>query len=210
MRIEETLHLRFLIPLMALLAAGCGGDRDPEAAVDTETTSDEIAAVAEQNGPQAAEASVEVPDACSFFDRAQLEQTIGWELREGEPEDMPPGSYACDFETPPLMYVTRTYPDPALPQSVGFGSLTVNTHPSKAQNFDEFRQTLGPAAEDVPDIGDGAYFYGFDMLYVRVGNRGFSLRIYTDAQSDEDRARVREVLLTLAREGASRLQGDGK
>jgi hypothetical protein len=38
-----------------------------------------------------------------------------------------------------------------------------------------------------------------------VGGKGFSLRIYTNAQSDDDRMRVREVMLALARNGAARL-----
>jgi hypothetical protein len=57
----------------------------------------------------------------------------------------------------------------------------------------ELRQFVSPA---------GA---GGDMLYVRVGNLGFSLRIYTNAGNEADWARVREVMLKLGRLGASRL-----
>jgi hypothetical protein len=153
----------------------------------------------------AAEAALDVPDACAFIDRAQLEEIIGRELREGERKDAPPGLSECDFETPPLLYVTRTFPDPALPESTGFSSIKINTHPANPQNFIEFRQTLGAAAEDVPGIGDGAYFYGPDLLYVRVGTRGFSLRMYASPENDSDRTRTREVMLRLAALGASKL-----
>jgi hypothetical protein len=44
------------------------------------------------------------------------------------------------------------------------------------------------------------------MLYVRVGSRGFSVRLYTDAQAEADRARVRDVMVTLGRMGASKLR----
>lgn len=187
---EKVSRMRILVPFFALfLAAACGGGGSDVAAVE-ETPS---------------AATADIPDACTFFSRAELEQTVGWQLDEGESEELPAGFSKCDFDTPPRIDVTRTFPDPALPQSVGFSSLLVSTHISDAQSFDEFRQMLGPDAEDAPGIGDGAYFYGPDMLYVRVGNRGFSLRIHTDAASDADWARVREVMLTLARLGASRL-----
>lgn len=182
-----------------LLTAACGDGGEPaplQSATDT--------AAGAENAP--AQAVPMVPDACTFFDRDWLERAVGWELRDGDPDDMPPGMYACDFETPPLMYVTREYPDPPLPASVGFSSVTVSTHPSNPEQFEEFRKTLGQAASNAPGIGDAAYFYGFDMLYVRVGNRGFSLRIYTDAQTDEDRARVGNVLQEVAREGARKLR----
>ena len=140
-----------------------------------------------------------------FFDPIELEQMLGWELGDGDPESALPGAYACDFDVRPLFYVTRTYENPPLPESVGFDSLVINTYPQNAQEFEEFRELLAEDAEDVSGIGDRAYFYGFDMLYVRVGGKGFSLRIHTDAQTDEDRALVREVMLTLARKGAAKL-----
>jgi hypothetical protein len=195
---QEAPRLRFLLLFAGLLIlTGCGRSGSDEVALD------ETPATASANTPPAMTA--EVPDACTFFSRAELEEIVGWELREGEPEDAPVGSSACDFESPPLMYVTRTFSDPALPQSVDFSSLMINTHPSDAKGFAEFREMLGAEGEDVPGIGDGAYFYGPDLLYVRVADRGFSMRIYTNAGTDADWARVRDVMLTLARLGASRL-----
>ena len=185
------------IPPLALLfvLAACASDAPGDGATADvpDAAAGEVAAVA-----------ADVPDACTFFTRAELEERLGWELREGEREEQPGGTQ-CDFEMPAGMYITRTFPNPPLPQSVGFSSINVNTHGSTAATFDEFRQQLGADAEEVPGIGDGAYFYGRDMLYVRVGNRGFSLRIYTNASSDADWAKVREVMLDLARLGASRL-----
>ena len=196
MLIEKAPRAWLVLPLGALLVcAGCGGrDADRGAAEDTPVPA----------SPPPAEVAVKVPDACSFFGRAELESIVGWELREGDPEEVPAGS-ACDFEAPPGSAVTRSFPDPALPRSVGFSSLTINTHPSNAKNFAEMRQTPGASVTDVPGVGDDAYFNGPDLLFVRVGNRGFSVRIYTDAGTDADRVRVREVMVKLGQLGASRL-----
>jgi hypothetical protein len=181
--------------LIAVLAAGgcaAGDDDEPAVAESTGDASD-----------QAAPVSAAVPDACTFFSRAELEAAVGWELREGEPESAPEGSSSCDFEMPPQMYVTRTFPNPPLPKSVDFSSLMVTTYPATADDFGEMRNLT--TVEDAPGIGDDAYFLGPDLLHVRVGNRGFSLRIYTNASAEADAARVRDVMLSLARTGASRL-----
>lgn len=148
----------------------------------------------------------DVPDACTFIPRSELEPLIGYELREGEPKAMPPGSSQCDFETPPTLYVTRKFDNPALPEAAGFSSVAVTTNASTPENFYEFRQTLGAAAEDVAGIADGAYFYGPAMIYVRRGDRGFSIRLYVNApETDAGRARLRGVMLSLARAGVSKL-----
>jgi hypothetical protein len=207
MRIEKTLRSCLIIPVIALLlVTGCGGDSAPDPASDAVPGADEGAAVSDQGTAPETEAVVEVPDACVLFDRMELEQTLGWELYDPDPDDMPPGLYACSFGSPPLFYATRKYPDPALPESIGFSSLNINTHPSTIESFEEFREMIGEAGEDVPGIGDGAYFYGYDMIYGRVGGKGFSMRIYTAADTDEERALVREMMLTLARKAAAKLQ----
>ena len=207
MQIEKALRSCLLIPLIALLlVTGCGGDSAPDPAPNAATSADDTVAVSDQGATPETEAVVEVPDACVLFDRMELEQTLGWELYDPDPDDMPPGLYACSFGSPPLFYASRKYPDPALPESIGFSSLNINTHPSTVESFEEFREMIGEAAEDVPGIGDGAYFYGYDMIYGRVGGKGFSMRIYTAADTDEERALVREMMLTLARKAAAKLQ----
>ena len=189
-------RVRFLFPLtVLLLAAQCGGDADEAPAIETSTGQNAV--------PSAA---VDVPQACGFIPRAELEEIVGWELREGEADDMPPGSYACDFATPPQMYVTRTFPNPPLPQSVEFSSVKITTYPADLENFALNREIVGPQGEEVGGVGDAAFYNGLDMLYVRVGNRGFSVRLYTNAQTEADRARVRDVMMTLGRNGASKLR----
>jgi hypothetical protein len=188
---------RFLVAVLGVpLIAACGGGGDETGVGDPSPAASE---------PRAATAAIDVPDACTFLARAELEPLIGRELREGEPSDMPPGSSQCDFETPPGFYVTRTFDNPALPESAGFGSVTITTNQSSPENFTEHRRLLGTEAEDVPGVGGGAYFNGPAMIYVRVGNRGFSIRMHADPTTDEAWARLREVMLSLARAGASKL-----
>ena len=178
-----------------MLAAQCGGDANETPAAEPSARPDAA--------PTAAAA---VPEACGFFARGELEEIVGWELRDGEVDDMPPGSDACDFAAPPQMYVTRTFPNPPLPQSVGFSSVTITTYPADPQNFALNREIVGPQGEEPSGLGDAAFYNGLDMLYVRVGSRGFSVRLYTDAQAEADRARVRDVMMTLGRVGASKLR----
>ncbi len=207
MLVNEAPRSRILILItVLLLVAGCGGSSDPDPVSNAATEVDGTAAVSDQVSAPKAETVVDVPDACVLFDRMELERTLGWELYDPEPDELPPGLYACDFGSPPLFYATRKYPNPALPETIGFSSLNVNTNITDAESFEEFRQMIGEAGEDVPGIGDGAYFYGFDMIYGRVGAKGFSMRIYTAADTDEERALVREMMLTLARQAAARLQ----
>jgi len=187
------------IPFVVLLfVTGCGGAPDEQRA-DATPPAAASSISAEPSGP--------VPDACTFFTRAELEANVGWELRDGEKEDAPPGLSSCDFEMPPQMSITRTFPNPPLPRSVDFSSLVINTHPADAAVFASARQQLGAAVEEVSGVGDAAYFNGPNQLHVRVGNRGFSLRIYTNASTAADLAKVREVMLTLGRLGASKLSG---
>ena len=187
----------FLPSVIAVcLLASCSGDKD--AAESGATT-------AEGPASAGATAQADIPNACTFFTRDELEKSVGWELNEGEPQTAPPPSSECSFESPPKMYVTRTFPDPPLPEATGFSSVTVNTHATSEKSFEEFRTLMSGRFEEVPGLGDRSYFYGFDMLYVRVGNRGFSIRMYTEASSDADKDRVKSVLKSLAQTGVARL-----
>jgi hypothetical protein len=155
--------------------------------------------------PVAAAASV--PDACTFIPKAELEALLGWELREGKRRDMSPGLSQCDFESPPQMYVTRRFDNPPLPEAAGFSSVTMTTNPSSPKTFAESRRIMQADAEDVPGIGDAAYFNGPAMIYVRLANRGFSIRLHVNAPSTPaGQERLREVMLNLARAAAAKLQ----
>lgn len=197
---EEARRTQVLISFsMLLISAGCSGSKAGKPAGGDTSAS-------ESSAP-AATSTATVPQACTLFTRSELEPFVGWKLDEGNPRDAQPGAFNCDFKTP--TYSRQELPNPPLPKSVGFGSLTINTHTADPKAFEDFRKTLGASAHDAPGIGDGAYFYGSDMLYVRVGNRGFSLRIYTDTDTDElsdaDKALVRDVMMKIAKAGASKL-----
>jgi hypothetical protein len=153
-----------------------------------------------------APAATNVPDACTFIPRAELERLIGWELREGERKDMPPGLSQCDFSTPPQLYVTRRFNNPPLPEAAGFSSVVITTNPTTPQSFSESRRMMQADAQDVTGIGDAAYLNGPAMIYVRVGSRGFSIRLHVNTPAtDAGRTRLREVMLSLARAGVAKL-----
>lgn len=192
------LRTGLLLPCAVLLTAANRDRADANTAVGETTSVTSMSAFATQPT---------VPNACTFFSHSELESAVGWQLRDGKAKDASPGTFECDFVTPPAAYVTKKFPNPPIPESAGFSSLKVHTHPSDPKRFAEGRKLLGAAAEDVPGIGDAAYFNGPNLLYVRVGNRAFSLRTYTDARSDADKARVRDVTLKLAKLGASKLSG---
>jgi hypothetical protein len=195
-------RILFVVPMSVfLVSAGCSGskgDSAPEVAAAGESSTANDAAPADLS-------SVKVPDACSFIPREELEAAVGCQLRDGVVKDAPPGFYKCDFTMPPGMSTTKTFPNPPLPESANFGSLIVNTNPVTEANFAESRRLIGPAGEDVQGIGDAAYFYGPALIYVRVGNRGFSIRVYADPKTDSDKAKLREVMLSLARLGVTKL-----
>jgi hypothetical protein len=151
-------------------------------------------------------ASAPVRDACTLISHTQLEKTVGYELREGEPGDAGPGTSRCSFETPAGMYVTRTFDDPPLPEASGFESVVITTYPSTPESFARFRQGLAINAEDVAGIGDDAHFYGPAMIYVRSGGHGMSIRLHVnEPETDEGRARLRGVMLELAEAGVAGL-----
>lgn len=190
---------KLIISLAAAFAASaCGGGGG-------DSGSNNMATGVGSSG-NAAAAAVDVPDACTFFAKAELESAIGWELKDGEPQPVPDQSESqCEFERQLGSRTTKSFPNPAIPGSVGFTSVTVSTSPADPEAVAQVRE-LDPAAfEGVPGLGDDAYFLGPNLLHVRVGSRSFSLRINPEAQSPDDQAKVREVTLALARTGASRL-----
>jgi hypothetical protein len=147
-----------------------------------------------------------VPDACSFFPKSELEQLIGWELREGQRKDVSPGMSQCDFTMPPMAYQKRRFENPPLPGAAGFSSVVITTFPTTPQRFMESHRTMGGANSNVPGIGDAAFMSGPAMIFVRVGNRGLSLRLHVNEPSTPAGVgRLREVMHSLGRAGASKL-----
>lgn len=185
----------FIVAAAAALAStGCGSKDDPASNMATTIGA----------GDNMTTAAAEFPDACTFLSRAELESMVGWELREGKPEEVPGGS-SCTFKTQLGKDVTRTFPNPALPRSIGMTSVTISTSPADPEAVAEIRRLDPGAFEDVPGLGDDAYYLGPDLLHVRVGQKAFSVRINSSARSEGDVAKVRAAILALARTGVERL-----
>lgn len=187
-----------VIAALALLGAACGGgdgDGDETAARDDGATSPTEA----DSG--SSEAAGDVPDACSLFDVEEISAAIGREVGPGEPETTPDDASSCRFETLTGISTSSTYDDPVIPE-IALGSVTISTARSTAEEFDEFEELLGAEAEAEAGIGDDAYFWGGNILYVRVADHGLTVRIEAD---DADGAAVRAAVLRLAELGASKL-----
>jgi hypothetical protein len=154
--------------------------------------------------PADAAASTHVPDACTVIPKSELERRVGRALRDGEPGDAPAGFSKCDFETPTGAATTRTFDNPPLPEAADFSSIAVTTHPTSAETFTQSRRATG--GEQLPGIGDDAYFEGLASIHVRVGKRGLGIRVYVGQPGTEaGRQALRTVMLSLARAGAAKL-----
>jgi hypothetical protein len=156
---------------------------------------------------QASKGGAQIPDACAFIPKAELEKLVGHELRDGVKKDAAPPMSQCSFTTPPGASVTRRFENPALPAAAGFDSLTVTTFATTVATFAESRKTMGAGSPEIPGVGDGAFLSGPAMIFVRVGTRGFSIRLYVNAPTtDAGRAQLQTVMLSLARAGVARLK----
>lgn len=180
----------------SLTLAGCGGgDGDEPAANDGLATSPTEAE------DSSSEAAADVPDACSLLDVEEISAAIGREVGPGEPQPTAEVGSSCRFETLTGMSTSTTYDDPVVPETAP-GSVTISTARSSAEEFDEFEALVGDEAEAVSGIGDDAHFWGENIIYVRVADRGLTVRIEAD---DADTAAVRAAVLQLAELGASKL-----
>lgn len=179
-----------------VLLAACGGDNGAEPASGSGNISDTGSDDAATD-----EAAQDVPDACVFLDPEEISAAIGRELEEGEPQSTAEGASECRFETALGLDASTSHEDPVVPETA-LASVTINTHVSDPEEFDLFEESLGAEAEAVTGVGDDAYFWGRDLIYVRVADRGFSIRVTADESDD---GALREALLSLAETGASRL-----
>lgn len=169
--------------LLFLTLTACGGG-------DSDASDDSAAASDSSNQSTSGEASGgsdsssgDVPEACSFFTHDEIADAVGLAIQEEvEPEALPDGASSCTYRTPSSRVV-------------------IVTNPSDPDEFAEFIELFVPDAEEIPNVGDAAYFNGPNLLYVRVGDRGFSVRI-----NDELGDRLRPAMLELAEAGAAKLQ----
>ena len=151
--------------------------------------------------------AVQANDACAFIPKAELESLVGRELRDGVKKDVAPPQSQCAFQTPPDAYVKKKFDNPALPSASGFDSLTVTTFQTTVATFANSRKTMGNGSPNIPGVGDEAFLSGPAMIFVRVGTRGFSIRVYVnEPTTDAGKTRLREVMLTLGRAGAAKLK----
>jgi hypothetical protein len=187
------IFVRTALAAATLALASCGGQ-----------DSAQTANPAEPNDVASTSASTQIPDACTFFAKAELEAAVGQELRDGEPQSAQEGS-TCRFRKQFGSKAAKAFPDPALPASLGFTSMTIATSPHDPDAVAQIRELDPEAFDGVPGLGDDSYFLGPNLLHVNVGRRGFSVRIDPDARSAEDRANVRDAILALGRSGAARL-----
>lgn len=179
----------------SVLFAACGGDDGTEIAGDSSELPEAAADEAADDAPQ------DLPDACTFLSLEEISTAIGRQVDEGELQTEVEGMTTCRFATATGMETTETYDDPAIPET-SVGSVTVAVNTSNPEEFDLFEESLGAEAEAVSGIGDDAYFWGSNLLYVRVGDSGFSIRIEADGADEQ---KVSAAILDLAGSGAAKL-----
>ena len=171
-----------VLTALALLLVACGGDSGDSNGDGSESSSSESTS-GETTSGGGSTSSGDVPEACSLFTREEIAEAVGRTIQEElEPEALPDGASSCTYRTPASRIV-------------------IVTNPSNPDDFAEFIELFVPDAEEIPDIGDAAYFNGPDLLYVRVGDRAFSVRINEDLGDG-----LRPAMLALAEAGAEKLQ----
>ena len=176
---------RWLLPFLLLGLAACGGDSDGgDNDSDTSTSTTATAASGgSSTGGSDTSAGDDVPAACEFFTVDEIAEAVGLAIQEEvEQEELPEGASECTYRTPASRVV-------------------IVTNPSDPDDFAEFIEVFVPDAEEIEGIGDAAYFNGPNLLYVRVGDRAFSVRI-----NDELGDGLRPAMLALAEAGAAKLQ----
>jgi hypothetical protein len=149
------------------------------------------------------------PDACTFIPRDELAKIVNYQLQDGVPEHQQEtaGSSACQFRRMQGLHVSTTYPNPVLKQA-GFESVVVAVGPMTPSDFKNLRGTIGSEGEDVNGVGDAAFFWG-PLLYVRVGNVSFSVRLHTSSEPQplgpDEAKQAKDIALQIARNGVAKL-----
>lgn len=162
------------VVIAGLCGHGCGNASSP--------AEDRAAPPASQEAREA-RGPIDV-DACQFLDANEIASATGTSNLKAEPEEQPAGASGCRY------------------RSMAGTAASVNVHNSDAKEFDEFRELIGAEAETVTDLGDAAYLWNPNRIYVRVGSRGFSVTVQQDMSGEKQR----EALLALARSGAEKMR----
>ena len=167
-----------LVPVIALGLLSHACDDSPSPA---ESPAENRAATPAQGA--AASGPIDI-DACKLVDAAEIAAATETANLKAREEPQPAGASGCRYLGP-------------------LGTVaSVNTHFSDATQFDEFKGLIGPEAETAAGVGDAAYFWNPNRIYVRVGGRGFSLTIHHSLPPDK----MREALLSLARAGVEAMR----
>jgi hypothetical protein len=89
----------------------------------------------------------------------------------------------------------------------GRGTLSVSSMENVSpDDFEEFRQMLGVEATPAEGLGDSAYFWRDNRIYVRVKSRALTITVGQDQSNPVPTDRLRSALLTLGTIGAARLR----
>lgn len=125
-------------------------------------------------------------DACTLLSVDELAKIIGQRVRKPRPDTAEKGT-ACGFGT-------------------ATDSVSIALWPTNAKDFAEFRKLLaenGAKIEDASGLGDAAYFWEDDRVYVRLGDQGLTVTL--GGGDDSFDAKRREIVMAIAKAGIAKL-----
>lgn len=125
----------------------------------------------------------DVPDACTFFSKDEIEAALGTRIQDGELEQAPENTSTCRFG--------------------GIANVTINTYATSESEFADFYELNSGDATTVNGLGDDAFVIGDVLLHVRVGDLAFSIRINDEQHQVDD---VEQARVSLAESGVRKLQ----